>query len=107
MAAKVKVLADSQPTGSAIRELFVELTGDTSYPTGGYAVGTAQGLPSVPNLLRADWEIMAGAAATQTWSAQYDYVNNKVKVARDTGELAAATNVSTLVIRGRLAYKVG
>jgi hypothetical protein len=106
MAAAVRVLADDQPVGSTIREVFVEVKGDASYPTGGYAIGSAQGLPNLGTPLMADWEIMPGANATQSWAASYDYVNNKVKIARDNGELGNATNLSTLVLRGRLAYKV-
>lgn len=106
MAAKVQVLADSQPVGSAIREVFVTLSGDSSYPTGGYAVGTAQGLPNLGTPIFVDWEVNPGASGTQTWSAVWDYTNAKVKVNRDNGELANATNVSTLTLRGRFAFKV-
>lgn len=106
MAAVVKVLADSQPVGSAIREIFVALSGDSSYPTGGYPVGTAQGLPNLGTPIFVDWEVAPGASGTQTWSAAWDYVNNKVKINRDNGELANATNVSAATLRGRLAYKV-
>lgn len=104
MAARVTILADDQPVGSAIREIFISLIGDTSYPAGGYAVGTAQGLPPLGTPVMVDWEVMPGAA--QTWTAAYDYVNNKVRISRDAGEVLAATNLSTLTLRGRLAYKV-
>jgi hypothetical protein len=108
MAAVVKVLADWQDTGSPVREMVVTLAGDSNYPTGGYLFSTAQGVPAPLNgtLIFAEWEVLAGAAGSQTWVASTDYVNAKVKVSRDNGELAGATNVSTLSLRGRLLFKV-
>lgn len=106
MAAAVKVISDSQPTGSSIREIVVTVQGDNNYPTGGYAVGPTQGLPSVGTIVFASFEVSPGAAASQTWTAAYDYVNNKVKLNRDNGELAAATNASTAAMRGVIQYKV-
>lgn len=99
MAAKVKVLAQVQPTGSDVKETIIELTGDTSYVTGGYPVGTAQGLPALGTVLFAVIEPNVGAAATQTYDYQFDYVNSKIKFSRDNGEVAAAANVSTAVVR--------
>jgi hypothetical protein len=99
VAASVRVIATEQAVGTPLRHTVVEIKGDASYPTGGYAVGTAQGLPA-GTVIFAAFEVMSGAAASQTWEAQYDYANNKIKVSRDNGELAAATNLSTLVLRG-------
>lgn len=105
MAASVKVLADTQPVGSPVREVVVQVTGDASYPAGGYPLGTAQGLPA-GTVLFATFEPAVGAAATQAWTWQYDYANNKLKISRDNGELAAATNASTATARGIVQFKV-
>lgn len=102
MAAKVRVLGQTQPTGSDLKVTVVEVTGDSSYPTGGYAVGTAQGMPNIGTILFAIVEPNVGAAATQTYDYQYDYVNNKIKVSRDSGEVAAATNLTSAVVRAVL-----
>ena len=102
MAAKVKVLGQTQPTGSDVKITVVEITGDSSYVTGGYTVGNAQGLPTLGTVLFATIEPNVGAAATQTYDYQFDYVNNKIKVSRDSGEVAAATNLSTAVVRAVL-----
>lgn len=107
MAAAVKVISDSQPTGSSIREIVVTVAGDASYPTGGYPVGTAQGLPTPGPIVFASFEVAPGAAGSQTYTAAYDYVNNKVKINRDNGEAANATNLSAVALRGVIQYKVG
>lgn len=99
MAASVRVIATEQAVGTPLRHTIVEVKGDASYVTGGYPVGTAQGLPA-GTVLFASFEVMVGAAASQAWVAQFDYTNSKVKISRDNGELAAAVNVSTLVLRG-------
>jgi hypothetical protein len=99
MAAKVRVLAQVQPVGSDVKETVIEITGDASYPTGGYPVGNAQGLPTLGTVLFAIIEPNVGAAASQTYDYQFDYANSKIKFSRDNGEVAAATNVSTIVAR--------
>ena len=99
MAAKVRVLAQTQPVGSDVKQTIVEVTGDASYPTGGYPVAAAQGLPAIGTVLFASIEPNVGVAASQTYEYQFDYVNSKIKFSRDNGEVAAATNVSTIVVR--------
>lgn len=105
VAATVKVLGNNQPVGTDVREVIVQVTGDASYPAGGYTLGTAQGMPAATTVLFATFEPAVGAAATQTWTWQYDYANNKVKIGRDTGELAAATNASAASARGVLLVR--
>ena len=103
MAAKVRVLANFQAAGSPLKQTIVEVTGDASYPTGGYPVGSAQGMPAgIGTVLFASVEPNVGAAATQSYEYQYDYVNNKIKVSRDNGEVANATNLSTMVVRANI-----
>lgn len=105
MAATVKVLGNNQPTGTDVREVIVQVAGDNSYPTGGYTLGTTQGMPAAATVLFATFEPVVGAAATQTWTWQYDYVNNKVKIARDNGELANGTDASAASARGVLLVR--
>lgn len=108
------------PGTTAILE--VTMTGDTSYPTGGYAFGIAQ----LQSLLTAGMKIQyiivespvalisdsVGTPATTGYLAAYDYLNGKVQLfvtgtaANDAfNEVASTTNVSTAVVRMLVWYR--
>lgn len=90
MAATVTPVANHIP--GDLREVIVDVTGDASYPTGGYAVT----VPGITNIVLADVQAPSGTGHTATW----DYAAKKLKLFTAFGtEVAAATNVSTVVCR--------
>lgn len=76
----------------AQKEVIVDVTPDTSYPTGGYAVT----VPGMSRIILADVQVPAGTGHTAAW----DYTNKKLKFFTSGGtEVAAATNLSSAVTR--------
>ena len=97
-------IADTTPVSDNVAGRLhlktVTITGDSSYPTGGYALTPAQvGFTSIVAVLFSD----ASALGVQ---ATYDYTNQKVKLfwtgaglSAALAEVTNATNVSTAVLR--------
>jgi hypothetical protein len=82
---------------------IVDVTLDNSYPTGGYAL-TPQllGLGSNGTI----YAVLGDMSKTGGWDVGWDYTNSKLQVFDGSGsasaaahEIAAATNVSTVVAR--------
>jgi hypothetical protein len=91
-------------TGGRLR-LIVDITGDNSYPTGGWAVTPAQ--LGVQRIDRVSADVKS--PSTTSYIAQWDYANNKIKVFwtgaavnGTLGEVTNATNLSTLVLRAEV-----
>lgn len=95
MAASTSIVRQGVPGDLA--EVVMDITGDASYPTGGYAV-------TVPlsQIVLAD--ITPGAATGHP--VAWDYAAGKLKVFTSGGaEVAAATNLSTMVVRAQFYGK--
>jgi hypothetical protein len=116
MAATLAVVTNPRVPGH-LYETIVELTGDTSYPTGGYPFGIAQ----IQALFSAYMSIDSvdvvnvgalGQPATTCYLAGYDRTAQKVQFyggAAGSGavfaEVTATTNVSTAVARLRVRLR--
>jgi hypothetical protein len=75
-----------------LREVIVDVTCDTSYPTGGYAVAPA----NLSSIVFADVQIPPATGHIAAW----DYSASKLKLFTAQGtEVTNATNVSTVVCR--------
>lgn len=90
MAATVASVSNHVP--GDLREVIVDVTGDTSYPTGGYAVAPA----NLATIVLADVQVPAATGHIVSW----DYAASKLKVFTAQGaEVANATNLSTMTAR--------
>lgn len=90
MAASVSTVAQHVP--GDMKEVIVDVTPDTSYPTGGYAIT----IPGISRVILADVQAPSGTGHTAAW----DYTNKKLKFFTGGGaEVANATNISTAVTR--------
>lgn len=103
--------------GAAL-DCIIEMTGDTSYPTGGYPFGTTQLQTLFGGSYSAIWFVdvanpvgLAGQPATTGYLASYDRVAKKVQLFGSAAvagaifpEVTAATNVSTVVVRLRVRF---
>ena len=89
MAASVSTVVQHVP--GDLKEVIVDVTGDTSYPTGGYAI-------SVPGISQISF-VDVGVASASGLSAAWDYAAKKLKFFSGATEVTAATNVSTSVFR--------
>lgn len=96
----------------AFFDALIELTGDTSYPTGGYPFTASQlqtlfgGAYSAIESVEPQGIARVGAAGATANGAAFDRVNNKVQLyVLSTGaEVANAVNVSTVVVRLRVRF---
>lgn len=89
MAASIAVVTTHVP--GDLKEVIVDITGDTSYPTGGYAIS----FPGISNAVFVDAQ-----SSSVGHPAVWDYTNKKLKLYTSGGtEVANATNVSTVKIR--------
>ena len=89
MAATVAQVASHVPGNT--REVIVTITGDASYPTGGYALT----FPGISNVLFVDAQ-----SSSSGHPAVWNYATGKLQLFTSGGtEVAAATNVSTITVR--------
>lgn len=75
-----------------LKEVIVDITGDSSYPTGGYAVT----FPGISKVIFADVQTPPGTGHI----AAFDYAAGKLKFFASGGtEVTAATNLSAATAR--------
>ena len=90
MAASVAPVVNHVP--GDLREVIVDVTGDASYPTGGYTVPVA----GITKIFLADVQTPPGTGHIVAW----DYVANKLKVFTAQGtEVVNGTSLTTMVVR--------
>jgi hypothetical protein len=93
------------------REVVFDITGPASYTTGGEALTAAQqaqlmpeaGLPAAADYSKA----VFFESEVETANARYlilDKTNNKMMFFAGSTQVAGATNLSAVVIRGRIEY---
>ena len=114
-------LTDSIPTPKPPGEYFdmiIEMTGDSSYPTGGYPFGIAQlqtlfggAYNGIAFVDIANAAAPAGQPATTAYLANYDRVAQKVQLFGSAAvagaifpEVTAAVNVATVKVRMRVRF---
>lgn len=93
MAATIRKVPDTADVTQKSRTQMIEITGDTSYPSGGYPI-------SGPNagMSRIDGMFTIGSSAAG-YKAVYDYVNKKVLFYSNGSQVANTTNISSITIR--------
>jgi len=98
MAASVSVKTRAV-TGSK-RRIVAEVTGDTSYPTGGYEVAPKQLGLRVIDDAQVSLKIGSGAEATPIGGGYYTPSSKKLVIQnyKTQAELANATNISSVVL---------
>lgn len=101
MAATITRVVGSENVVGKLRTVAFDITGDTSYPAGGYAV-TAAAL-GLRNLLGI--EFIAGNTAGIATNPYYNSQTGKVMFEVSGADETPATNVSTFTYRG-LAYSL-
>lgn len=108
IAQAVNAAASAPESSSHMYAAAVDVTGDTSYPTGGYAVTPATYLPTGARLITVV-PLMTGGGFVPQW----DNTNSKIKLFSSNGaapaalaEVANTTNVTTAVIRLTFIYEV-
>jgi hypothetical protein len=90
LAASISVVDAHVP--GAQKEVILDVTPDTSYPTGGYAITP----PGISRILLADVQAPSGTGHTAAW----DYTNKKLKFFTTAGtEVPNATNIATAITR--------
>lgn len=98
-------------------DVIIELTGDASYPTGGYPFAQAQlttlfgGAYSAIESVEPQGLARVGAAGATAYGVAYDRVNAKVQLYTSNGaapaalaEVPNATSVTTAVARLRVRF---
>lgn len=108
MAITLTEVAGAEGISGKVRERYYDVTLDTSYPTGGYAISARSvGLTTIFGARVIGSALVAGTAKTTNFLAEYDYKLGKLQLFQDLavaaaapfGEVANATNVSTRVLR--------
>lgn len=95
MAATVAIV-DQLITGGFVKVQEATVTGDASYPTGGYSITAAQlGFPGGIDWAIATVQQPGGAAVI----ANYSVTNAKLQLFTSAAEVANATNVATCVVQ--------
>jgi hypothetical protein len=114
-------LAESSVPGSTYT-LQITMTGDTSYPTGGYPFGITQLQAALQAGMTIQYILVmspvalisdsSGTPATTGYIASMDYINGKVQLFQSTTgapeamlEVASTTNVSAAVVRLLVFYR--
>jgi len=124
MAATFAAIGDNVDTivtpkvpGAAL-DCIIELTGDASYPTGGYVFGNTQLQTLFGGAYSSIWFVdvanpaaLIGQPATTAYLASYDRVSQKVQLFTSNGaapaafaELPNATSVTTVKVRLRVRF---
>lgn len=99
-------------------DCIIEMTGDSSYPTGGYPFGIAQlqtlfggAYNGIAFVDIANAAAMVGQPATTAYLANYDRVSGKVQLFGSAAvagavfpEVAAAVSVATVKVRMRVRF---
>lgn len=89
MAATVTQIVTHVPGN--LKEVIVDVTGDSSYPTGGYAIS----FPGITNVVFVDAQ-----SSSSGHPAVWNYSTGKLQLFTSGGtEVANATNVSTVKVR--------
>lgn len=102
----------------AIFDCIIEMTGDASYPTGGYPFGIPQlqaifggAYSAIAFVDIANAAAMVGQPATTAYLANYDRVSGKVQLFGSAAvagavfpEVTAATSVATVKVRMRVRF---
>lgn len=110
MALTLQAVRAGQATPGQFREAVWDITFDTSYPTGGYAVtahdfGVGRELMGITECAQG---LVAGTVTATSYKLTYDPGTKKIQLfvsAADTvafGEVAAAVNLATRKIRVRV-----
>lgn len=110
MALTIAAVRGARSVSGTIREEFFDITFDTSYPTGGYAV-TARSFgigAALFGIAEVGQGLVAGTATTVSYKLTYDPGTGKIQLfvsAADTvalTEVANTTNLATRKIRVRV-----
>lgn len=108
MAITLREVPGAEGISGKVRERYYDVTLDTSYPTGGYAIDAKSvGLLNIFGAEVIGSALVAGTAKTTDFLPAWDFKTSKfqlfqnlaVAAAAPLGEVAAATNVATRVYR--------
>lgn len=92
------------------RHVYVDVTGDSSYPTGGEAVtaameGVIKGEPTRAAVNLSDWVVFASSETNPAgYRISVDTANDKILFFDVDSEVANATDLSAVTVRCRIDY---
>lgn len=100
-------------SGGNFREVIADITGDSSYATGGEALAAADLntlMPELGTLAATDSDRIVFFVSERDTSGRemaLDRTNDKILFYAAGAEVGAATNLSAVTIRCRIVYAVG